>query len=264
MPEGDTIFRTAAVLQRALAGKVVTRFETVLAKLAAIDDQEAIAGRTIERVSAVGKHLIIHFSGDLNLRTHMRMNGSWHIYRPGERWQAPRRDMRVVIATDDFVAVGFSIPVAEFLSARSLERHDDLRRLGPDFLGAVFDAAEAKRRMREHPSEEIGNVMLNQQVAAGAGNIYKSEGLFVAGVHPFLRVSQLDDEALNRILDATRTLLKQAAASTTRVRRWVYERAGDPCRKCGTPIEVRKQGPDVRGTYWCPKCQAMPASSSSR
>ena len=110
MPEGDTILRTAAVLQRALAGKIVTRFETMLPKLERIPLQ----GRTIERVVAKGKHLIIDFSGDVHLHTHMRMNGSWHIYRQGERWQRPRSDMRVVIETDDFVAVGFNVPVADF------------------------------------------------------------------------------------------------------------------------------------------------------
>jgi endonuclease-8 len=264
MPEGDTIYRTAATLHRALAGKVVTRFETALANLASVDDQAPLTGRTIERVVAAGKHLIIDFSGDLHLRTHMRMSGSWHIYRPGERWQAPRREMRIVIATAEFVAVGFSIPVAELLSGRELERHGQLRALGPDFLGESFDDAEAKRRMRERGGEEIGNVLLDQRVAAGVGNIYKSESLFVADVSPFLRVEQLDDAALDRILAAARKLLRQAVGPNAGSRRWVYERGGEPCRECGTPIAYRKQGPDARGTYWCPQCQASPASSSSR
>ena len=118
MPEGDTIHRTAATLQKALAGKVVTRFETVLPKLARVDDQTPLRGRMIERVVAVGKHLVIDFSGDLHLRTHMRMNGPWHIYRRGERWRRPRRDMRVVVETADFVAVGCNVPVAELLTGR--------------------------------------------------------------------------------------------------------------------------------------------------
>src|SRR5687768_9942251 len=131
MPEGDSIFRAARTLHRALAGKVVTRFESVLPALTRIDEDAPLAGRTVEEVSAAGKHLLMRFSGDLVLRTHMRMNGSWHIYRPGERWQRPAADMRIVVGTDDFVAVAFTVPVAEFLSARALARQPDLRRLGP-------------------------------------------------------------------------------------------------------------------------------------
>src|SRR5512146_2565630 len=127
MPEGDTIFRAARTLNVALAGKVVRRFETRLAHLARVDDATPIAGRTIERVVPIGKHLIIDFSGGLHLRTHMRMNGSWHIYRPGERWMRRRDAMRLVIATDDFVAVGFDIPVAEFLDDRGVARQQDLQ-----------------------------------------------------------------------------------------------------------------------------------------
>ena len=116
MPEGDTIFRAARTLHRALAGKPVTAFASMFPALNRVNDDASIAGRTIERIHSTGKHLLIHFSGDLVLRTHMRMNGSWHIYRRGERWQRARRDMRVVVATADFEAVGFNIPVAEFLS----------------------------------------------------------------------------------------------------------------------------------------------------
>src|SRR5918992_4664013 len=114
MPEGDTIFRAARTLDRALAGRVVTRFESVFPHLARVDGNRPIRGRIIERVTSRGKHLLMWFSGDLVLRTHMRMNGSWHIYRPGERWQRPRHDMRIVVATDSFEAVAFTVPVAEF------------------------------------------------------------------------------------------------------------------------------------------------------
>src|ERR1700682_2441353 len=120
MPEGATLLGAATTLNPALSGKRVPRFESAFAHLAAVDDQTPFAGQTIERVHAAGKHLLIDFSGGLTLRTHMRMNGSWHIYRPGERWQAPRSEMRIVLATADFVAVGFSIPVAEFLTERAV------------------------------------------------------------------------------------------------------------------------------------------------
>jgi len=246
VPEGDTIFRTAARLQQALGGKVVTRFETVLPKLARVDDQSPLRGRTIEQVVARGKHLVIDFSGDLHLRTHMRMNGEWHLYRHGERWWRPRRDMRLVIETADFVAVGFNIPVAEFST-------DALRDLGPDLLGDDFDLAEALRRVRARAGEEIGKVLLNQRVMAGVGNIWKSETLFRSGVDPFRHVADIDDATLERIVTTARALLRSSAKS--RAERFVYQRGGEPCRKCGTAIEYRKQGTDARGTYWCPRCQ---------
>ena len=249
MPEGDTILRTARTLHAALAGKIVTRFETVLPKLERIP----LAGRRIERVEASGKHLIIEFEGGVQLHTHMRMNGSWHIYRTGERWRRPRVDMRLVIETEDYVAVGFNVPVAELEGAPEL---------GPDLLSADFDAAEALRRVREHPNEEIANVLLNQRVMAGIGNIWKSEALFRSGVDPFARVRDLDDATLERIIANAKKLLR--ASANGRVERMVYSRGGQPCRRCGTRITSHAQGPDARLTYWCPKCQPTSPSSSSR
>lgn len=248
MPEGDTIFRIARTLDRALAGKIVTRFETALPKL----ERGHLTGRTIERVVSVGKNLIIEFSGDVVLRTHLRMNGSWHLYKAGERWRKRRDDMRLVIATDDFEAVGFNIPVAELASVRAgFSRPDGLKpvaALGPDLLGESFDLTEAARRIREHGDEEIGNALLDQRLVAGIGNIWKSETLFVCGVHPFRKVADCDVEM---ILKKARALLKR---STRERPRWsVYERGGQPCRRCGSAIERRLQNP--RSTYWCPKCQ---------
>ena len=266
MPEGDTIFRAARTLHQALAGEKVTSFETALATLARVDDQERIAGRTIEGVRAAGKHLIVDFSGGLHLRTHMRMNGSWHIYRPAERWRRPRRDMRVVIATDRFVAVGFNIPVAEFLNDQSLLRQSDLRRIGPDLLAADFNTDEALLRIAARPDAEIANVLLNQRVMAGIGNVFKSELLFLAGLSPFARCAEIPEPELRRLVAISRKMLRHNVehGGSDRVTRnaldrsgklWVYGRHGEPCRRCATPIEDRKQGPDARGTYWCPKCQ---------
>jgi endonuclease-8 len=240
MPEGDTIFRIARTLDEALAGKVVTRFETMLPKL----ERGSIKGRTVQRVRSVGKNLIIEFSGDLSLRTHLRMNGSWHLYRAGERWRKKRDDMRIVIATADFEAVGFNIPVAELNSELAV---------GPDLLGKTLDIDEVVRRIHEHASEEIGSVLLNQHVVAGIGNIYKSEVLYVCGINPFTRVETLDDTALQRIVKKGRAILQRSTRERPRFQ--VYERGGQPCRKCGSRIEYKKQGPEIRGTYWCPKCQ---------
>jgi endonuclease-8 len=266
VPEGDTIYRAARTMHAALAGRVVTKFESVFSPLTRVDHQTPIAGRTIERVDSEGKHLLIALTGDLHLRTHMRMHGSWHLYKPGERWRMRFSDMRIVIATDAWVAVAFNVPVAEFLDARSLARQEDLANIGPDFLGEMFDLDEAVRRMRERSSEEIADVLLNQRVVAGVGNEYKSEVLFVAGVSPFTKVGELTDEQLTRILETARKLMianvtKRGSGRVTtfsldpRQQQYVYGRGGQPCRRCGTPVKYAKQGKDARGTYWCERCQ---------
>jgi endonuclease VIII len=264
MPEGDTIHRAARTLHAALAGRTITRFESVFPQLTRVE----MTGRTIERVDAAGKNLLMHFSGDLHLRTHMRMNGSWHIYKPGERWRKRFSDMRIVLETDAWVAVAFNVPVAELHDGRSLERQDDLLHIGPDFLGQTFDSEEAMRRIRARPDEEIADVLLNQRVVSGIGNEYKSELLFMTGVSPFASVRDLSDEQLDRILRTSRKVMlanieKRSPARITTfsldpsAKQYVYGRGRKPCRKCGTPIEYVKQGKDARGTYWCPKCQPL-------
>ena len=273
MPEGDTIFRAARTLQRALSGKTVTAFESVFPKLTRVHDDTPITGRTIESVRSRGKHVLMSFSGGLVLRTHMRMNGSWHIYRQGETWQRPRGEMRVVVATADFVAVGFNIPVAEWLKTRQLDRHDELRRLGPDLLAEDFDADEAFRRLRARGTDDVAEALLNQRVMAGIGNVYKAEVLFACRISPFATVQGLSDEQVKCLIATARKFLRAnvtegLAAMTTYTglrrttrrdhpgeRLWVYGRAGEPCRRCGTPLRIGKQGRDARLTYWCPTCQ---------
>src|SRR5579864_2125235 len=164
MPEGDTIFRAAQTLNRALAGKPVTGFESVLVQLCRIDDDRPIKGRIVECVSARGKWMLMRFSGDLILLTHMLMNGSWHIYRPGEKWQLPRSAMRVMINSADFVVVAFNIQIAEFHTQHSLERHPSLRQLGPDLLGKEYDGQTALALLRARADREIGSAMLDQRV----------------------------------------------------------------------------------------------------
>lgn len=266
MPEGDTIHRAARTLQTALAGRTITRFETVFPQLARVDEDAPLAGRTIESVTAAGKNLLMHFSGDLHLRTHMRMNGSWHIYRPGERWRKPRGDMRIVLETGEWIAVAFNVPVAEFHDSDSLARQEDLRKIGPDLIADDYDEAEAVRRIRARGEEEIANVLLNQRVIAGIGNEYKSELLFMGKVSPFRLVRDMSDEELLTVLRIARKVMianvrmRSAARITTfsldpRQKQYVYSRGGKPCRRCGAPIEYAKQGPDARGTWWCPRCQ---------
>ena len=281
MPEGDTIFSAARTLHAALAGKGVTRFTSDSPALTRVDEDAPLAGRTITGVEARGKHLLMHFSAPpaglkacaTTLRTHMRMHGSWHIYRPGEKWQLPRRDARIVIETADFVAVGFNVPIAEFLDERQQARQEDLRLIGPDLLGETFDEDEAVRRMQARGAQGIAEVLLNQRVAAGIGNVYKSETLFLERVHPDTPANALTEDQLRAILRTARKLLKANVAdarseivtyrglrrTTGRTdpaeRLWAYGRGRQPCRRCGTPIAYKKTGPDARGTYWCPACQ---------
>jgi endonuclease-8 len=276
VPEGDTIFRSARTLDKALTGSKVIAFDTAYAPLARVNDDSPIAGRSVERVESRGKWLLIYLSGDLILVTHMLMSGSWHIYRRGERWRRGRQHMRVVLTTDRFEAVGFDVPVAQFHTARSLERATAIPRLGPDLLGTTFAEDEAVARLRAHDAEEIANVLLNQTVMAGIGNVFKSEICFACGLNPFRLVGTLNSDDLRCILDTSRKFLaanvkdgagdgivtytgarRTTGAANPGARLWVYGRRGSPCRRCGTAILTRKQGIGARSTYWCPQCQPM-------
>ena len=273
MPEGDTIYRAARTLHTALAGKVITRFETGLAQLAEVDRVTPVVGRSMERVAAAGKHLLMTLSRGLVLRTHMRMNGSWHIYHPGERWQLPVRDMRILIGNAEWVAVAFNVYVAEFIREESLEHHHVVATLGPDLLGE-FDRSRALQLVRQQGARPMHEVLLDQRVVAGLGNVYKSEILFLSNVHPDMPADQLDEAGWSKLFDLARDLLSANVATdagpgiqtyrglrrtTGRMnpedRLWVYSRGGQPCRKCGSRIESRKDGDAARVTYWCPKCQ---------
>jgi endonuclease-8 len=268
MPEGDTIFRTARAMQRVLAGRTIVAAESTMPSLARALGVQALEGRTIDRVAAQGKHLLIYFSGDLVLRSHMRMRGSWHLYRTGDRWKRPRAAMRIVLRTAEVEAVAFDTPDATLVRTRDLVRLTPLRNLGPDLLAADFDADEAARRVMAIPDRDIADALLDQQSVAGIGNVIKSEVLFMRGIHPRARVGTLAPPIVRQLLDEARRVLTIAVAeggvgrrTTGRVqpdaRLYVYGRAGKPCRRCGTVILFAKQGHDARGTYWCPRCQRM-------
>ncbi len=274
MPEGDTIFRAARTLNRALSGHKVTRFETVLPQLSRIDQDSPIVGRTIEAVESRGKWMLMRFSGGLTLLTHMRMNGSWHIYRPGEAWRRGHHRMRVVIETGSFVAVGFDVPVAEFHDSASLARHPSLTRLGPDILAEAFEPQQAALRLRELGDFAVGEALLRQSMVAGIGNVYKSEVCFACRVNPFRKVASLSDAELLCLTTKAQEFMWANVTDhsgdgivtytgfrrTTRradhgARLWVYARHNQPCRQCGAAIQSRKQGEAARVTFWCPDCQ---------
>ena len=307
MPEGDTIFRAARTLHRALAGQVVSRFETQYAQIARVHDDAPITGRIVEKVVSRGKHLLIYFSaagsgqsaggsgesgtegtttpatrrlevdGPLVLRTHMLMSGSWHIYRVGEAWLRGPAAARVVVGTSAFVAVGFAVPIAEFVPASALEEDEAIGRLGPDVLAPDFDAAEAVTRLTASPRPTAAEALLDQRAVAGIGNVFKSELLFLARLWPFVPPAAVTESQWARMMRDARVLLQanvidpaEAGVLTWRGARrttgrsnpaqrlYVYGRHGRPCRRCGTPILLRHHGEHNRSTYWCPTCQPEP------
>jgi endonuclease-8 len=283
MPEGDTIYRAARALQKVIGEKVVTGFETGLAKLARVNDDAPLVGRTVEKVESRGKWCLIFFSGDLILVTHMLMSGSWHLYRTGERWRMGRSKMRVVIRTGDWEAVAFNVPIAEFHTAQSLERSSQVPKLGPDILSDEFTVeggvAQLAAYGRENPEAEIAVVLLNQRVLAGLGNVYKSEVAFAAGVNPFRTMRTITQREMEKMVEVAQRYMKANVVDgssslgggegivtysgnrrTTHAmdreeRLWVYRRQGQECWRCGAAVMMRKQGIQARSTYWCPECQ---------
>jgi endonuclease-8 len=263
VPEGDTIWKTAATLRRALAGRPVTAFEARVPLR-----RRPAVGVTVREVEARGKHLLVWFDDGTALHTHLQMHGSWHVYRSGDAWRRPAGAMRVRIATTDAEAVCFSAPVVETLTEAEVRRHPRLRVLGPDLTAPAPDVDAAAARLAALGERQIGVALLDQRVAAGIGNVYKSEVLFACGVDPFAPVSSLDDEARRALL---RTAAHHLRANTERagprstVRSGglaVYGRRGLPCRRCGTPIASARQGEQARVTYWCPTCQ--PSTRAAR
>ncbi|MBE7158073.1 MAG: Fpg/Nei family DNA glycosylase [Rhodospirillales bacterium] len=288
MPEGDTIFRSARALQKALGGKTVTAFETQIATLASVVDSKGLAGRTVEKVEARGKWCLLYFSGDLVLVTHMLMSGSWHIYRTGERWRVPASSVRCQVAVSDFVALAVNVPVMEFHTERTLARYSQVPKLGIDILSESYSTEAGVHAVKEyatrHPEAEVGVTLLNQRVMAGLGNVYKSEVAFAAGVNPFRQLRTLTGRELEVMAEVSGRYMQANVASGSSAtggdaivtyagnrrtthnmnageRLWVYGRQGQECRRCGALVMMRKQGEQARSTYWCPVCQPWVAAA---
>ena len=273
MPEGDTIFRTAEVLRAALVGRRITAARAQPRPgLRRVPDLSRLIGATVTSVDARGKHLLIGFDTGLTLRSHLRMSGSWHRYRPEERWRRPEHQASAILETPESVAVAFNTPVVELLTDADLRRSRALTTLGPDLLGAEFDIDEALRRLREREGEELGNALLDQRAMAGIGNVYKSEVAFLEGLDPWAPVAAFEDGELTAALRTARRLLQANTRGGARITTgsgargeglWVYGRAGRPCRRCGTLIQLRRQGELARQTFWCPRCQPPRATPRS-
>ncbi|MBO0844967.1 MAG: Fpg/Nei family DNA glycosylase [Nocardioides sp.] len=265
MPEGDTVWRTARQLHRALSGKVLTRTDFRVPSYATWD----LAGATVTETVSRGKHLLTRIDpaaadGGWTVHSHLKMEGSWQVLTPGQRWPRPGHTARVVLETADAVAVGFLLGIVEVL-ARNREE-EVVGHLGPDLLGPDWDPDEAVRRLREQPERAVKEALLDQTRLAGLGNIYSNELCFISGVAPETRVADVPD--LPRMVARAHLLLDQnrrrtVPSTTGELARgrtmWVYRRAGEPCRRCGTTIRQAMVGDDgeERTTWWCPSCQPV-------
>lgn len=264
MPEGDTVYRTAAQLHQALAGRTLTAADLRVPAHATAE----LSGRQVLEVVPRGKHLLTRFDDGLTLHTHLRMDGRWAVYRTGEKWSGgPAFQIRAVLATEQHTAVGYRLPVVELL--RTADEQRAVGHLGPDLLGADWDAAEARSRLLADPDRPLAEALLDQRNLAGIGNVYANELCFLAGVTPWTPVGSLTtlDRLLARaqqILDANKLRHGHITTGDTRPGRqnWVYGRARRPCARCGTPIRATGHAQD-RPAYWCPHCQRGPVRAVS-
>jgi endonuclease-8 len=269
MPEGDTVWLAGRRLHAALAGRELTRSDFRVPQHATVD----LTGRTVTEVVSRGKHLLFRIDGrpgygeqPLTLHTHFRMDGSWHLYRPGDRWRGgPEWQVRLLLENAEWQAVGYRLPVVELLP-RDREV-DAVGHLGPDLLGPDWDAPEAVRRLTSNPQRSIGEALLDQRNLAGIGTLYRAETLFLRGVHPRRPVADVPDletlvELARRLIHANREHPQQTTTGDMRRGRqhYVFERTGQPCRRCRTPIKAEEFGPagQERRSYWCPTCQPPP------
>ena len=254
MPEGDTILRAARTLRTWLEGRRITAARST----ALGPNAERLVGRTVAAVEARGKHLLIRLDDGLVVHTHMRMTGSWHVYPAGDAWQRPERQARLVVEAGDRVAVCFNAPVVELLAPSDVLLHPSLRGLGPDVLADPVDLDAIRTRALAVPRDTtIGDVLLDQRVVAGIGNIYRCEALFLRGLHPATPLGDLGDDDLDALVGEAAALMR-AGVRNERGPAWVYGRANRPCRRCGTRIRSQRQGRDARLVFWCPRCQVSP------
>lgn len=264
MPEGDTVYRAARLLDRKLSGAVLTATDFRVPQHATVD----LAGAAVETTTSRGKHLltrIVHGEDRWTLHTHLKMEGAWRVLDTDQRWPRPAHQARVVLRTATRAAVGFSLGIVELVP--TADEGDVVGHLGPDLLGPDWNEDEALGRLLDDPDRPVVEALLDQRNLAGIGNMYAAELCFVAGLHPLAPVGSAPD--LRRVVRRARQMLdlnkERPVQSTTgslreRERMWVYRRDRSACRRCGTPIEVAMRGPAerTRATYWCPRCQPVP------
>lgn len=266
MPEGDTIYRAAVALRTALVGRTTLTFEAprLLGPLPQ-------PGRVIESVTSHGKHLEVLWDDGIVLHTHMRMSGAWHLYRPEERWRRSTHQVRVTIGVADWVAVCFNAPVVETYRQADRRRHPGMGSLGPDLCRAGVDVDECVRRMGgyEDPAAPIHEVLLDQRIACGVGNVFKSEVLFACGMNPFVPLHDVSVVERRQLIETAAMLLQANLQRAGRITipeapggLAVYGRTAKPCLMCGAAVQVSRSGRHARSTYWCPRCQPDRAVTS--
>ncbi|MDT0203352.1 DNA-formamidopyrimidine glycosylase family protein [Nocardioides sp. AE5] len=258
MPEGDTVWRTARALDKALSGARITLSDFRVPTLATVDLRGQMVRATVSR----GKHLLTRIGDDTTLHTHLGMEGAWHLYRAETRWRRPVDEARVVLRTPRWIAVGFALRTVEVVATN--QEQSVVGHLGPDLLGDDWEPDEAVRRLSSDPGRTIGEALLDQRNLAGVGNLYLNELCFVAGIRPQAPVGSVTTlphlvARAQTMLAANRDRRQQTTTGNTRrgLQHWVYRRTGEPCRRCGTPIETGGLGPagQERTTWWCPACQ---------
>lgn len=269
MPEGDTLYRVAAGLRPVLQDQRVLAASSSDRTTVEPIDAASLVGRVVTKVAARGKHLMIDTDDARVVHSHLGMTGSWHVYPLGEAWRKPASRAALALQTETHAVVCFSPKQLELVTITKMRRNDYVARLGPDLMLHDSDLHAALARMRVHHLAPIGEAVMNQTIAAGIGNVYKSETLFLARINPWTRVAELSDAVLLKYLGDARRLMRLNRGSGPRVtrfrddgrRHWVYGRRGEPCYECGATITLRRQGDAGRTTYWCATCQPATASA---
>ena len=263
MPEGDTVWHAAKRLRAALAGRVLTRSDFRVPRYATTD----LTGREVTESLSRGKHLLTRVEGGLTVHTHLKMEGAWRV-RPAAARLSEGHRARLILANDDWQAVGYQLGVVEVLPTGREE--DVVGHLGPDLLGPDWNADEVVRRLLLDPARTIAEALLDQRNLAGAGNVYKCETCFLRGISPWTPVGDVRDLAglvdlTHRLLLTNRERHEHVTTGDPRPgqRTWVYDRASRPCRRCGASIRSAWQGEPGRLSYWCPRCQPGPSPEAA-
>ncbi|MEM9185812.1 MAG: DNA-formamidopyrimidine glycosylase family protein [Planctomycetota bacterium] len=274
MPEGDTLHRIAEQLRPVLAGHVVESARASRPRSGAAINAGLLVGKRVDAVEAVGKHLLVTFSGDPGggcvLHSHLGMTGAWHAYERNTPWRKPAKQAAIILVTATHTVINFSPKRLELTTGARLRGDTHFARLGPDLMLPGTTADAILPRLRTSNGAPIGEAVMNQTIAAGIGNVYKSESLFLAKLDPWRPVGEIDDQALLAYLTLTQKLMlrnRGGGMRTTRFaasgpRLWVYGRRGEPCLVCGGVIHLRRQGDQGRSTYWCPACQPPTAPTA--
>lgn len=256
MPEGDTVYLAAKNLAAVLDGQVLTRCDLRVPAFATLD----LTGDTVDSVVSRGKHLLMRI-GEYSIHSHLKMEGSWHVYRDGTKWRRPEWQARAILGVEGWTAVGFSLGLLEVVARDDEE--SVVGYLGPDLLGPEWDAREALRRFTADPDREVGLALLDQRVLAGLGNVYRAELCFLRGILPTRAVGEVQHpekviDLAKRLIEANKDRVDRITTGDPRRKLWVYGRGGQACLRCGTKIERGELGDtelQLRETWWCPHCQ---------